>query len=179
MRLMEKYDLTIDEVDALTGPLIGRAKSATFRTADISGLDVLAHVTAGLSAATGEDFALPAWVQKLVRQGRLGEKTGCRLLSKDNKDILTLDWKTGEYEPQPSPICASSRIWRRNRSPSACAGATRGREVRRVPAHAACRDEPLHHEQDARDRARHRVRRPRDGVGLRRGSWAHSARWTR
>lgn len=103
MRLLEQYDLSIDEVDALTGTLIGRANSATFRTADISGLDVVAHVTAGLSATTGEDFALPAWVHDLVRQGRFGVKTGAGFYRRDNKAILTLDWKTGEYKPQALP----------------------------------------------------------------------------
>lgn len=103
MRLLEQYDLGIDEVDALTGTLIGRAKSATFRTADISGLDVIAHVTRGLSAATGEDFELPGWVQELVHQGRLGEKTGAGFYRREGKAILTLDWKTGEYKPQQSP----------------------------------------------------------------------------
>jgi 3-hydroxyacyl-CoA dehydrogenase len=72
---MVESDLTIDEVDAITGPLLGRAKSATFRTADITGLDVLQHVSKGLSASTGEDFSMPDWVQKLDESGRLGEKT--------------------------------------------------------------------------------------------------------
>lgn len=103
MRLLEQYDLTIDEVDALTGPLIGRANSATFRTADISGLDVVAHVTAGLAATTGEDFELPAWVHDLVRQGKLGVKTGAGFYRRDGKAILTLDWKTGEYKAQATP----------------------------------------------------------------------------
>ncbi len=103
MRLLEKYDLTIDEVDALTGTLIGRANSATFRTADISGLDVVAHVTAGLAATTGEDFELPKWVHELVRQGKLGVKTGVGFYRRDGKAILTLDWKTGEYKPQAVP----------------------------------------------------------------------------
>ncbi|HSA57357.1 MAG TPA: 3-hydroxyacyl-CoA dehydrogenase family protein, partial [Gemmatimonadaceae bacterium] len=76
LRLMERFDLTIDEVDALTGPFIGRPRSATFRTSDISGLDVLVHVSEGLTQTTGEDFSLPGWVHDLVRQGRLGEKTG-------------------------------------------------------------------------------------------------------
>src|SRR5690606_8731780 len=76
IRLMEEFDLTIDEVDNLTGPLIGRPRSATFRTADLSGLDVLRHVSMGLSEATGEDFSLPGWVEALVEQGRLGEKSG-------------------------------------------------------------------------------------------------------
>jgi len=66
VRLMEKHGLTIDEVDALTGPLLGRPNSATFRTADLTGLDVLKLVTEELAQATGEDFALPEWVHRLV-----------------------------------------------------------------------------------------------------------------
>jgi 3-hydroxyacyl-CoA dehydrogenase len=103
MRLLEQYDLTIDEVDALTGTLIGRASSATFRTADISGLDVVTHVTKGLSATTGEDFELPAWVQELVRRGHLGVKTGAGFYRREGKAILTLDRKTGDYKPQAVP----------------------------------------------------------------------------
>src|SRR4051812_349993 len=71
IRRMEEFGLTIDEVDALTGPFIGRPKSATFRTGDISGIDVLGHVTSGLSHATGEDLSLSKWVQEMVKQGRL------------------------------------------------------------------------------------------------------------
>ena len=97
---MMESDLTIDEVDALTGPLLGRAKSATFRTADLTGLDVLLHVSKGLSASTGEDFSLPDWVTKLVQSGRLGDKTGGGFYKKVGKDITTLDWKTLEYGPQ-------------------------------------------------------------------------------
>ena len=97
---MMESDLTIDEVDALTGPLLGRAKSATFRTADLTGLDVLLHVSKGLSASTGEDFSLPGWVTKLVESGRLGDKTGGGFYKKVGKDITTLNWKTLEYGPQ-------------------------------------------------------------------------------
>lgn len=103
IRLMEDYGLTIDDVDAMTGPFLGRPKSATFRTADISGLDVLVDVSAGLSATTGEDFSLPSWVHDLVKQGRLGAKSGAGFYRKDGSQILTLDWRTGEYKPQQAP----------------------------------------------------------------------------
>jgi 3-hydroxyacyl-CoA dehydrogenase len=103
IRLMEEFDLTIDEVDALTGPLIGRPKSATFRTADLTGLDVLTLVTAQLSKATGEDLSLPAWVGRLVADGRLGEKSGAGFYRKAGKEILTLDWQSLEYKPMRAP----------------------------------------------------------------------------
>jgi 3-hydroxyacyl-CoA dehydrogenase len=103
IRLMEEFGLTIDEVDALTGPLIGRPKSATFRTADLTGLDVLALVTAQLSKATDEDLSLPEWVSRLVAEGRLGEKSGAGFYKKVGKEILTLDWHTLEYKPMRAP----------------------------------------------------------------------------
>ena len=99
-RLMMEFGLTIGEVDTLTGALIARAKTATFRTGDLSGIDVLVHVTEGLSAATGEDFALAPWIHDLVKSGRLGDKTKAGFYSKQGKDILTLNWKTLEYEKQ-------------------------------------------------------------------------------
>jgi 3-hydroxyacyl-CoA dehydrogenase len=100
MKGMMESGLTIDEVDTLTGPLLGRAKSATFRTADITGLDVLLHVSKGLSASTGEDFSMPDWVEKLAASGRLGDKTGAGFYKKVGKEISTLDWRTLEYGPQ-------------------------------------------------------------------------------
>jgi 3-hydroxyacyl-CoA dehydrogenase len=100
MKGMMESNLTIDEVDTLTGPLLGRAKSATFRTADITGLDVLLHVSKGLSASTGEDFSMPEWVGMLAARGQLGDKTGGGFYRKVGKDITTLDWRTLEYGPQ-------------------------------------------------------------------------------
>ena len=99
-RLMMEFDLTISEVDTLTGALIARAKTATFRTGDLSGLDVLVHVSEGLSQATGEDLALAPWIHALVKSGRLGDKTKAGFYNKQGKDILTLNWKSGEYENQ-------------------------------------------------------------------------------
>lgn len=101
MRGMERHGLTIDEVDGLTGALIGRARTASFRTSDLSGLDVMAHVTAGIGAATGEDFALPAWVHEaLVGAGKLGDKTGGGFYTKTPQGTLTFDWRTRTYAPQ-------------------------------------------------------------------------------
>ena len=125
IRLMEEFGLTIDEVDALTGPFLGRAKSATFRTADISGLDVLLDVSAGLSATTGEDFSLPGWVQELVRQGKLGVKTGAGFYKKEGSQIYTLDWRTGEYRPQVVPKIAELEFLQREPLPKRLQGITR------------------------------------------------------
>ena len=104
--MMQAYGFTIDEVDVLTGPLLGRAKSATFRTGDLTGIDVLLHVTDGLSQATGEAFAMPAWVRELVASGRAGEKSGAGFYRRVGKDIETLDWKTLNYAPQRKPESA-------------------------------------------------------------------------
>src|ERR1044071_2921718 len=100
IRLMEKHNLTIDEADVLTGVLTGRSKSATYRTADLSGIDVIAHVTKGLGETTGEDFTLSPWVLDMVKAGRVGEKSGAGFYKRVGKEIHTLDWHTGEYKPQ-------------------------------------------------------------------------------
>src|SRR5688500_86837 len=79
--LVEKLDLTIDEVDALTGPIIGRPKSATFRTADVVGIDTLVKVAKGVYENCPNDehrdtFIIPAWLEKMVTGNMLGDKTG-------------------------------------------------------------------------------------------------------
>jgi 3-hydroxyacyl-CoA dehydrogenase len=100
LRMLDEFELSIDEVDALTGPALGRAKSATFRTADLTGLDVLDHVAKELTRATGEDFELPDWVTQLIARGQLGEKTGAGFYKKAGKEIQTLNRTTLEYVPQ-------------------------------------------------------------------------------
>jgi 3-hydroxyacyl-CoA dehydrogenase len=100
LRMLDEFELGIDEVDALTGPALGRAKSATFRTADLTGLDVLDHVAKELTRATGEDFELPDWVKQLIEKGQLGEKSGAGFYRKVGKEIQTLDRTTLEYGPQ-------------------------------------------------------------------------------
>jgi 3-hydroxyacyl-CoA dehydrogenase len=100
LRMLDEFSLSLDEVDALTGPALGRAKSATFRTADLTGLDVLNHVAKELAEATGEDFALPDWVLQLIARGDFGEKTGAGFYKKIGKEIHTLDRKSLTYAPQ-------------------------------------------------------------------------------
>jgi len=109
--------LTIDEVDALTGPLIGRPKSATFRTADVVGIDTLVKVAHGVAENCPDDeqraaFRIPAWLDKMVGNKWLGDKTGQGFFKKTKgaggeKEILTLDLKTMEYGPRQKPKFAS------------------------------------------------------------------------
>jgi 3-hydroxyacyl-CoA dehydrogenase len=97
--------LTVEEVDKLTGTVVGRAKSATFRTADIVGLDTMINVQ-GTSYDNlpddeeREEFIIPDFLQQLVDKGNLGAKTKAGFYKKTNDGILSLDLKTGEYGPQ-------------------------------------------------------------------------------
>jgi 3-hydroxyacyl-CoA dehydrogenase len=107
---MESGKYSISEIDTMTGPAIGRPKSATFRTADIAGVDVMYHVIKNLTGrvtdeATQQAFKMPAIVEELVKRGWVGEKAGQgfyqRVKGKDGKsEILVLDPKTMEYVPQ-------------------------------------------------------------------------------
>lgn len=104
---VEEMGLTVEEVDKLTGPVLGRPKSATFRTCDVVGLDTLVHVANGLKANCPNDeekalFELPTYVSKMVENGWLGSKSKQGFYKKvtnaDGKsEILTLDLKTLEY----------------------------------------------------------------------------------
>lgn len=116
--LVEKLDLTIDEVDALTGPIIGRPKSATFRTADVVGIDTLVKVAKGVyencpADEAKESFKIPGWLNKVVENKWLGDKTGQGFFKKmppsptGEKEIQTLNLKTLEYQPRQKPRFAS------------------------------------------------------------------------
>jgi 3-hydroxyacyl-CoA dehydrogenase len=102
-RALAGSEYTIEEIDAITGPAIGRPKSATFRTMDIAGIDVLGHVLRNLSErltdpAAREIFALPPLVQALVERGWTGAKAGQGFYKKDaSGEILTLDLGTLTY----------------------------------------------------------------------------------
>jgi 3-hydroxyacyl-CoA dehydrogenase len=107
---MLALDMTFDEVDACTGPAVGWPRSATFRTADIVGLDVLDHVIRNIYDSIPDDesremFRVPPLVQEMMKRGWLGEKTGGGFYKRlkgagGESEILTLDWKTMEYRPQ-------------------------------------------------------------------------------
>ena len=105
-RVAEEMGLSADTVDALTGPLLGRPKSGTMRLADTVGLDVLGLISNDLSAATSDDFRLPAIMERLLAEGRKGEKTGGgyyqrRKNADGTSTILTLDPATLTYAERP------------------------------------------------------------------------------
>jgi len=111
--LVDKMGLSIDEVDALTGPIIGRPKSATFRTADVVGIDTMVKVAKGVYDNCPNDearnsFIIPAWLNKMVENNWLGDKTGQGFFKKTKgsggeKEILTLNLATMEYGTRQRP----------------------------------------------------------------------------
>ncbi|MDX9724597.1 MAG: 3-hydroxyacyl-CoA dehydrogenase NAD-binding domain-containing protein, partial [Myxococcota bacterium] len=117
IRTMTKIELRVEEVDALTGPVIGHAKSASFRTADLVGLDTLLHVARNVYDGAPEDerrelFAPPPFLAQMLEQGMLGEKTkqGFYKKVKDESgasQILSLDYTTMSYGPQRKLRAAS------------------------------------------------------------------------
>ena len=98
----QQFGLGFDVVDALTGPLIGRPKSATFRTADVVGLDTFAHVVKTMADTLPDDpwhkyYATPDWLKKLIEAGALGQKTRRGVYQKVGRDIQVLDVASGNY----------------------------------------------------------------------------------
>ncbi|WP_036696965.1 3-hydroxyacyl-CoA dehydrogenase/enoyl-CoA hydratase family protein [Paenibacillus taiwanensis] len=110
---MERAGLTIEEVDAITGPAMGRPKSATFRTLDLVGLDTFMHVVGNLTEhapteAERQLFRLPNWYHKLVEQGHIGEKAGQGFYKKEGKGRITaLRFDTMQYVDR-QPVQAAS-----------------------------------------------------------------------
>ncbi len=109
MHHTQAFGLGFDEVDALTGPKIGRPKSATYRTADVVGLDTLAHVVKTMQDTLPDDpwhayFTNPAWLQALIGQGALGQKTRCGIFRKQGKEIQVLDLATQDYRKSAGEI---------------------------------------------------------------------------
>ncbi|BCL75500.1 3-hydroxyacyl-CoA dehydrogenase [Jeongeupia sp. HS-3] len=100
----EQFGIRFDVVDDLTGPRMGRPKSATFRTADVVGLDTFAHVVKTMTDNLPDDpwaayYKSPAWLAALIEKGALGQKTRAGIYKKEGRDIFVLDPKAGEYVP--------------------------------------------------------------------------------
>lgn len=125
-KLIDKLHLSIDEIEALTGPLIGRPKSATFRTADVVGIDTLVKVAKGVYENCSNDeardtFLIPSWLEKIVANNWLGDKTGQGFFKKiklpittgspeerkSDKEIHVLNLETFEYQPRVKSKFAS------------------------------------------------------------------------
>ena len=112
-KLADQLGLTIDEVDLLTGPVSGRPKSATFRTADVVGIDTLVKVAKGVYENCPNDearqtFTIPAWLQEMTAKNWLGDKTGQGFFKKvkndkGEKEIFALNLAAKEYEPRKKP----------------------------------------------------------------------------
>jgi 3-hydroxyacyl-CoA dehydrogenase len=111
MRLMQEMDMSIEDVDALTGDAVGWPKSATFRTVDLVGLDILGHVAGNMEKAGGEEnpqpSPLPEFYKKMLERKWLGDKTKGGFYKKGpsspggkEEERLALDWKTLEYRPR-------------------------------------------------------------------------------
>lgn len=108
VRLMQAEDLTIEEVDALTGTAVGWPRTGTFRLADLVGLDVLAHVAANFARAKGQGLEIPAFLQTMLERRWLGDKTRQGFYKKERdakgEEVrLALDWKTLEYRAAARP----------------------------------------------------------------------------
>jgi len=103
--VMDEMGLTIEEIDALTGPAMGRPKTATFKLADLVGLDTFLHVADNVREAVTDDeardvFEPPAFLRTMVEKGLLGRKSGggfYKMIKQPKKTVLTLDLETFEF----------------------------------------------------------------------------------
>ena len=148
MNTMEKLQLSVDEIEALSGPIIGRPKSATFRTADLVGIDTLVKVANGVHDNCPDDeakeqFVIPAWLNKMVENKWLGDKTGQGFFKKmppspkGEKEIQTLNLSTLEYEPRKKPKFATVEAAKpiedlKTRLKALCAGTDKAGEFYRL-----------------------------------------------
>jgi 3-hydroxyacyl-CoA dehydrogenase len=119
---MVELDYQVDEVDAITGPAMGHPGSASFGTADLVGIDVLAHVVNTIAKGCPDDeqvdvFEIPDFITAMISNGSLGRKTkdkgGFYRIQKDedgSKTKLVIDWKTGEYRPKQRPDIPSLKL---------------------------------------------------------------------
>jgi len=128
MRLMQEMDLTIEEIDALTGQAVGWPRSATFRTIDLVGLDVLGHVVTNMTQNVHDErseLQIPAFFRQMVERKWLGDKTRGGFYKKKKSAVgkederLALDWKTLEYHPRQKPKFAALDMAKNVEEPAA------------------------------------------------------------
>jgi 3-hydroxyacyl-CoA dehydrogenase len=122
MHHTQQFGLGFDLVDALTGPLIGRPKSATYRTADVVGLDTMAHVIKTMQDTLPDDpwhgfYAAPDWLSALIAQGALGQKTRCGIFRKEGRAIKVLDLASQSYRDSAAEIAPEVLAILKNRDP--------------------------------------------------------------
>ncbi|RPE81709.1 3-hydroxyacyl-CoA dehydrogenase/enoyl-CoA hydratase family protein [Vulcaniibacterium tengchongense] len=123
MHHTEQFGLGFDTVDALTGPAIGRPKSATYRTADVVGLDTMAHVIKTMADTLPDDpwhayFKAPKWLSALIEKKALGQKSGAGVYTKRGKDILVLDVKAQDYRPSAGELDAEVAALLKEKDPA-------------------------------------------------------------
>jgi 3-hydroxyacyl-CoA dehydrogenase len=123
MHHTQQFGLGFDEVDGLTGPLIGRPKSATYRTADVVGLDTMAHVIKTMQDTLPNDpwhkyYAAPAWLSALISKGALGQKTKCGIFKKEGKAIKVLDLAAQDYRDSAGEVHADVLAILKNKNPA-------------------------------------------------------------
>lgn len=131
MHHTEQLGLGFDTVDALTGPAIGRPKSATYRTADVVGLDTMIHVIRTMADTLPDDpwhayFKAPKWLTALVEKGALGQKSGAGFYTKRGKDILVLDLKAQDYRPSAGELDPEVGAMLKEKDPAKKFAALRG-----------------------------------------------------
>ena len=123
MHHTERLGLGFDVVDALTGPSIGRPKSATYRTADVVGLDTMAHVIGTMQATLPDDpwhqhYAVPGWLTFLIQKGALGQKTRAGIYRKEGKAINVIDLAKQDYRPSAGEVDAEVAAILKIRNPA-------------------------------------------------------------
>jgi len=150
MHHTQQTGLGFDTVDALTGPAIGRPKSATYRTADVVGLDTMAHVIKTMADTLPDDpwheyFQPPKWLSALIEKGALGQKSGAGFYAKKGKDILVLDLKAQDYRVSSGDLDPDVAALLREKDPSKKFAALRASEHPQAQFLWACFRDTFHY----------------------------------
>lgn len=146
----QAMDMGLDEVDAITGPLLGRPKSATYRTMDVVGLDTMQHVVNTMQAQLKDDpwhelFTLPDWLTGLIKEGHLGQKTGQGIYKKNGKAIEVYDLKSQSYRASKAEVSAELKTIMKNSDPVARMQALINSKDQQAQFLAACFTDLFHY----------------------------------